>query len=179
MRSFTRAKSSAISLHPNSSMSQHVAACCSALQYVAVCCNVLQCCLSPAPKAEPNHYIQTLACCSVLQRVAGHCSLLQRVAMRCNVLQYVAVCCSMLQHDLSPAPKAAPYRLHPNSSMSQHVAACCSALQCVAVCCSVLQRVAACCSADFHLRQKQSCIITTKLQCPFNWSEAFIVAPIH
>ena len=64
-------------------------------------------------------------------------------------------------------------------SVLQRIAVCCSVLQCVAVCCSVLQRVAACCSADFHLRQKQSRIITAKLQRPFNWSEAFIVTPIH
>ena len=99
------------------------------LQRVAVCCSVLQC---------------VAVCCSVLQHVAACCSVLQcvaRVAMRCNGLRFVAV------WSLT-CTKNRTVSLHPNSSVLQCIAVCCSVLQCVAVCCSVLQYVSVCCSAS-------------------------------
>ena len=62
---------------------------------------------------------RVVACCSVVQRVAGRCSVmyylllprakgtqttsvLQFVTVCCNVLQRVAVCCSALQRDVLP-----------------------------------------------------------------------------
>ena len=117
-------------------MLQRVAVCCSVLQWVAVCCVLcLDACVTvrylmiehkgwiPAPLR--------------LHRVAVSCSELQ-----CSVLQCVAVCDMGQSHIYVDLTKCTGYvSTEHKGSIPVHLR-----LQCVAVCCSVSQHVTAYCS---------------------------------
>jgi len=132
------------------SVLQCVAVCCSMLQCVAVCCSVLQC-VALWHKCDTARHSRL----SILS---------DRDAVCCSMLQFVAVCCNrvpmILQishatHKMSNVTHIPgendQARFHLDFTLDgiisfnvlQHVAACCSVLQCAVV---MLQCVAVCCS---------------------------------
>jgi len=109
--------------------------CCSVLQCVAVawylCCSVVVCC----------SVLQLLGIC-----VAVRCSVFRCASVCFDVLQCIAVYCSVEIPDhggllcfFSPAVSRDRSSAGGGKSLLQHVAVCCSVLQCGVVCCSVLQ----------------------------------------
>ena len=86
--------------------------------------------------------VNTILCCSVLQRAAVCCSVLQCVAVCCSMLLCVAVCgyCLLRRH----VQKKARATITSLSSDVENIILCCSVLQRASVCYSVLQCVAAC-----------------------------------
>jgi len=116
--------------------------------------NILQCALIHEFGSAAIHisYILSVACYTVLQRVAGCCSVWQYVAV-CIDTQCCIYCYTYLIHIICSVLQRVVSCVAGSCSVCQYVAMCVDACVCIychtyliQMICSVLQRVAACCS---------------------------------